>query len=172
MIRNARTQVDAINVSLLLNFVDASNRVLGSAHERLTRLPASTEMNFGGQQAISVQDPVSRLEVIVRAQSDKREVATPLLISDIVIAPRVTEPYVDSVRGQLLNTRNTAMRSGAVGVVIVDAEGKIIGGGAGYASGPLAYGAREAFSVSGDFSAIPFPNAAAAFVSVVPAYDD
>jgi hypothetical protein len=171
VIRNARTQVDAINVSLLVNFVDASNRVLGSAHERISRLPASTTYNFGGQQSIPVQDPVSRLEVVVGATSTERTAATPPLISDLVIAPRLTEPYVDSVRGQLLNTRNAPMRSGTVGIVILDGEGNIIGGGAGYASGPLAFGAREAFSVTGDFSAIPYQKAAAAAVSVVPAYD-
>jgi hypothetical protein len=172
VIRNARRQVDASNVSLLVNFVDASNRVLGSAHERISRLPANTTFNFGGQQAIPVQDPVKRLEVVIGATSTDKTAATPPLISDLVIAERVTEPYVDSVRGQLLNTEGAAMRSGIVGVVILDAEGNIIGGGAGYASGPLAYGAREAFSVSGDFSAIPFPSAATAVVSVVPTYDD
>jgi hypothetical protein len=64
------------------------------------------------------------------------------------------------------------MRSGAVGVIILDAEGGILGGGSGYASGPLAHGAREAFSVSGSFNAIPYAKAAAAVVSVVPSYDD
>lgn len=171
VIHNARSQVDATNVSVLVNFVDDSNRVLGTAHDSILRLPANTTLFFGGQQAIPVQDPVTRLEVIVGAKSDEKEPATPLLISDIVIAPRQSEPYVDSVRGQVLNKRNAPMRSGLVGVVILDAEENIIGGGAGYAHGPLAFGGREAFSVSGDFSAIPFEKAAAALVSVVPSYD-
>ena len=172
VVRNQRTQVDATNVTLLVNFVDASNRVLGSAHDRISRLPANSTIFFGGQASIPVQDQVTRLEVIVGATSEEREPATPLLISDIVIAPRTSEPYIDAVRGQLLNQRATPMRSGLVGVIILDAEENIIGGGAGHASGPLAFGAREAFNVSGDFSAIPMARAAAALVSVVPSYDE
>jgi hypothetical protein len=172
VIRNERTQVDATSVTLLVNFVDATNRVLGSAHDRISRLPASSTIFFGGQAGIPVKDEVARLEVIIGATSEEREPATPLLISDIVITPRSTEPYVDAVRGQLLNQRATPMRSGLVGVIILDAEENIIGGGAGYASGPLALGAREAFNVSGDFSAIPMERAAAALVTVVPSYDD
>jgi hypothetical protein len=172
VIKNARTQSDAVNVTLLVNFVDESNRILGSAHDRISRLPANARITYGGQQAIPTQDQVVRLEVIVGATSDTRELAVPPLISDVIIAPRSSEPYVDSVRGQLLNTRANPMRSGTVGVIILDVEGGIIGGGAGYASGPLAFGAREAFSVSGSFTAIPFAKAAAAVVSVVPNYDD
>jgi hypothetical protein len=172
VIKNARPQADAENVTLLVNFVDATNRILGSAHDRISRLPANTTITYGGQQGIPTQDQVTRLEVIVGATPDRRELAVPPLISDIIIAPRSFEPYVESVRGQLLNTRDRPMRTGTVGVVILNAEGGIIGGGAGYASGPLAYGAREAFSVSGSFSAIPFKDAAAALVSVVPRYDD
>ncbi len=62
------------------------------------------------------------------------------------------------------------MDSGDVGVVIQDASGNIIGGGSGYARGPLSFGAREAFDVNGPFSAIPIANAAQAIVSVIPNY--
>jgi hypothetical protein len=170
VIRNARAQSDATGVTLLVNFVDETNRVLGTAHDRLSRLPASTTFSFGGVQPLPTQDQVTRIEVVIGATSDTREPAIPPLVSDVIIAPRTYEPYVDSVRGQLLNRRPSAMRAGTVGVIILNVEGLIIGGGSGYASGPLSYGAREAFSVSSSFGPIPYEKAAAAVVSVVPSY--
>jgi hypothetical protein len=170
IIRNHRTNLDATNVSVLVNFVDPTNRVLGSAREVILRLPANTTIPYGGQQYIPVKDAVTRLEVIVGATSAQRLPGAPLLVSDMVIAQRTYEPYVDSVRGQVLNPRNKTMLSGLVGVVILDAENNIIGGGGGYSSGPLAYGARQAFSVVGDFSAIPFERAVAAMAAVIPTY--
>jgi hypothetical protein len=169
-VHNERTRSDATNVTLLVNMVDATNRVLGTGYVRIQRLPASKVFFVGGQTSIPTQTPVSRLEVVVNATSDQKLASTPVLISDLIIAPSAREPYVDSVRGQLLNQSRVAMDSGVVGAVIEDANGNIIGGGLGYASGPLSLGAREAFNVHGPFSAIPMANAAQAVVSAIPNY--
>jgi hypothetical protein len=169
-VHNERTGSDAANVTLLVNMVDDTNRVLGTGYVRIQRLPASSVFYVGGQTAIPTQVPVSRLEVVVNAISDQKLAATPVLISDLIIAPSAREPYVDSVRGQLLNQSRVQMDSGVVGVVIQDANGNIVGGGSGYASGPLSLGAREAFNVRGPFSAIPMANAAQAVVSAIPNY--
>jgi len=170
-VHNDRTRVDATNVTLLVNIVDATNRVLGTGFVRLPRLPANSVFYVGGQTAIPTQTPVSRLEVVVNATSDQKLPATPLLISDMIIAPSVLEPaFVGSVRGQLLNQSSVQMDSGIVGTVIEDASGNIIGGGFGLANGPLSLGAREAFNLNGGFSAIPIANAAQAVVSAIPNY--
>jgi hypothetical protein len=167
---NERTRSDAINVSLLVNFVDDQNRVLGTAHIYVTRLPASSTYYVGGQQIISTKTTVSRIEVVINATSAANQLATPPLISDVAITPNSFEPYVGGVNGQLLNHYPLAMTSGSIGVVILDSSGSIIGGGAGLAQGPLSLGAREFFSATGTFSALPIGNAASALVSVVPTY--
>jgi hypothetical protein len=170
-VHNDRTRVDATNVTLLVNIVDATNRVLGTGFVRIPRLPANSVFNVGGQTAIPTQTPVSRLEVVVNATSDQKLSATPLLISDMIIAPSVLEPaFVGSVRGQLLNKSSVQMDSGLVGTVIEGPSGNIIGGGFGLANGPLSFGAREAFNLNGGFSAIPVANAARALVSAIPNY--
>jgi len=169
-VQNERTRSDATNVSLLVNMVDDTNRVLGTGYVRIQRLPASSVFYVGGQTLIPTQTRVSRLEVVVNATSEQKVAATPLLISDLIVAPSTFEPYVDSVRGQLLNRNRVQMDSGVIGAVVEDASGNIIGGGMGYANGPLSYGAREAFSVGGSFNAIPIENAAQAVVSVIPNY--
>jgi hypothetical protein len=170
-VRNERTRSDATNVTLLVNMVDDTNRVLGTGFVRIQRLPASSIFYVGGQTTIPTLTPVSRIEVVVSAASEQKLASTPLLISDLIIAPSPFEPpYVGSVRGQLLNQSRLPMDSGVVGVVIQDVNGNIIGGGSGYAGGPLSLGAREAFDVNGPFSAIPSANAAQALVSVIPNY--
>jgi hypothetical protein len=169
-VHNERARSDATNVTLLVNMVDDANRVLGTGYIRIQRLPASSVFNVGGQTQIPTQMQVSRLEVVVNATSDQKLASTPLLISDLIIAPSIFEPYVDSVRGQVLNQSRVQMDSGVVGAVVEDANGNIIGGGLGYADGPLSFGAREAFNVRSSFSAIPIANAAQAVVSVIPSY--
>ena len=169
-VRNERTLSDATNVTLIVNMVDSTNRVLGTGFLRIARLPASSVFYVGGQTPIPTQTQVSRLEVVVSASSDQKLAATPLLISDLIIAPATFEPFVGSVRGQLLNQHRVPMDSGVVGLVIEDSNGNIIGGGSGYASGPLSFGAREAFDVRGPFGAIPFERATNAIVSVIPNY--
>jgi hypothetical protein len=170
-VHNERLRFDATNVTLLVNMVDSTNRVLGTGFVRIPRLPAGSVFNVGGQTAIPTQTPVSRLEVVVNATSDQKLLATPVLISDMIIAPLPYDPVaVGSVRGQLLNQSPVPMDSGVVGVVIEDANGNIIGGGLGYASGPLSHGAREAFDARGPFNAIPIASAAKAVVSAIPNY--
>jgi hypothetical protein len=169
-VRNERTRSDATNVSLLVNMVDDANRVLGTGYIRIQRLSASSVFYVGGQTQIPTQMQVSQLEVVVNATSEQKLPATPLLISDLIIAPLIFEPYVDSVRGQVLDQSRVQMDSGVVGSVVEDANGNIIGGGLGYADGPLSFGAREAFNVRASFSAIPMANAAQAVVSVIPNY--
>jgi hypothetical protein len=112
------------------------------------------------------------LEVVVSATSEVKVPATQPLISDQIIAPAppILGPYVDSVRGQLLNQTRVPMDTGVIGVVIEDANGNITGGGEGRANGPLSPGAREAFELSSTFSPIPLANASRALVSVIPTY--
>ncbi len=91
-VHNERARFDATNVTLLVNMVDATNRVLGTGFVRMQRLPASSVFYVGGQTTIPTQTPVSRIEVVVSASSDQKVVATPLLISDLIIAPSSFEP--------------------------------------------------------------------------------
>ncbi len=169
-LQNDRSRSDATNVAVLVNFVDSTNRVLGTAHLVVGRLPASSTFSLGGQQPLSTKTIVSRLEIVLEATSAAKQISTPPLVSDLLITPSTFEPYVGSVSGQILNHYAAPMQSGAIGVIVLDAAGNIIGGGSGYAAGPLSLGAREFVSAQGTFSAIPIANAVSAVVSVVPTY--
>jgi hypothetical protein len=165
-LRNERARSDAVMVAVLVNFVDASNRVLGSAQVSVMRIPASSTFYVGGQQMLMTQIPVARVEAIVSAKPEPREGLPEPLISDIGISP-ASDGYVSNVHGQLLNNYPRAVQSAFLGVVVRNAAGDIIGGGSTYASGRLSFGAREFFVAAGTFRAVPFVNAASADVSAV-----
>ena len=171
VLRNERARFDAIYVTVLVNFVDAENRVLGSSRRTLVRVPASFTVYVGGLQSLPTQTPVARLETVVGpAKSAQRVASAPPLISDVVIAPDRAGTYVDSVRGQLLNAYQSPMRSADIGIVLLDSAGNIVGGGFTHALGPISNGARVFFSAAFTFRPIPVGNATSALVSAVPTY--
>jgi hypothetical protein len=175
-LRNERVRFDAGNVNVLVNFVDSTNRVLGSDHRSVSRIPAGSTFYVGNQTSISTATPVARLEIIITAATSvQKQISVPPLISDVTIVPEMNPPpgvgpHVDSIRGQLLNHYRSPLQSADLGIVIVDAGGNILGGGSTGAPGPLSYGAREFFDASGTFSAIPLSKAASVLVSPVPTY--
>ena len=169
-VRNERLHTDATTVSILVNALDATNRVLGTAHVSAQRLPEAETIYLGGQIPLPTQTPVVKLETIfVSAKPAAHVASTPVLVSDAVIQPD-TMGYVGNVHGQLLNKYPRDMQSAVVGVLILDASGKVVGGGMGNALGPVSLGAREAFELIGPFTAIKWSSSLTAVFTTVPTY--
>jgi hypothetical protein len=168
-LHNARARADATNLAVLVNLVDADNRVVASDHLRLTRIPAGGTFYTGDQIHMGLF-PVARVEVVaVEARSEAIQPATPPLISDILITQDRTGG-VATVYGQLLNQSPLSIQGGELGTILVNVDGNIIGGARGIVHGPVSRGARELFSTSGLLSAVPFASATQALVSIVPRY--
>jgi hypothetical protein len=168
-LRNARARVDAVGLAILVNLVDAENRVVATDHLRLVRIPASATVYTGDQVRFGLL-PVARVEVVaVQALSHAPAPATPPLISD-VFAPPDRFGYIDTVYGQALNQFRLPMQGGELGIVLEDAEGNVIGGGRGSVHGPVSLGARELFKTSGSLDAVSVAQTAAVRVSIVPRY--
>jgi hypothetical protein len=168
-VRNARTKLDAVRIALLVNLVDADNRVLATDHLRLGRIPAGTTVYTGDQLRMGLAE-VARIEVVVvEAMSQEMEPATPPLVSDVVISMDSSGPFVGTIFGQLLNQSRLPMQSGEIGFLLQGADGNILGGGRGSARGPVSLGARELFKSSGSFDAVPH-GGTEALVSIVPRY--
>jgi hypothetical protein len=168
-LRNARARVDAVRLAILVNLVDAENRVVATDHLRLSRIPAGTTVYTGDQVRFGLLS-VARVEVVaVQALSQAVAPATPPLISDVFAAPDRLG-YVDAVYGQALNQSRLPMQGGELGVALEDAEGNLIGGGRGSVHGPVSLGARELFKTSGSFDAISMSLASTVLVSIVPRY--
>jgi hypothetical protein len=174
-IHNERIRFDATDVEFLVNFVDANNRVLGTDHVGIDRIPAGTTVYRGAQIGVQYDqsDLVTRLEIVlVKATSSQKVVSTPVLISDIQLVPGGNGNLeIDQVRGQLLNQSKLQLTGADLGIIILDAAGNVIGGGTGSGGGPLSQGAREFFSSCCSYSKIPLANAVSVLISAVPSYD-
>jgi hypothetical protein len=169
-LRNDRSRLDATRLAVLVNLVDADNRVIGTDHLRLQRIPAAATVYVGDQLSHLVNIPIVRVEVVaVEATSEAMQPAAPPLISDILIAPD-RDGFVAAVYAQLLNQANLALQGGELGTVLVDRDGNIIGGGRGSVQGPVSLGARELSKTFGQLNAVPYARAVEALVSVVPRY--
>ncbi len=174
-IHNERVRFDATSVEFLVNFVDANNRVLGTDHVGIGRIPAGTTVYRGAQIGVEYgqNDLVTRLEIVlVKATSAQKVLSTPVLISDIQLVPGGNQNLeIDQVRGQLLNQSKLQLQGADLGIIILDAAGNVLGGGTGSGGGPLSQGAREFFSSCCSYSKIQLANAASVLVSAVPSYD-
>jgi hypothetical protein len=169
-LRNDRARVDATRLAVLVNLVDADNRVIGTDHLRLSRIPAGATVYIGDQLSRLANIPIVKVEVVaVEATSAPIAPATPPLISDILIAPD-RDRFVSTVYAQLLNQSGLELQGGELGTVLVDADGNILGGGRGTVQGPVSLGARELSKTFSQMTAVPYDSAAQALISVVPRY--
>ena len=62
------------------------------------------------------------------------------------------------------------MQSADLGLVVLDVQGNIVGGGQVAVPGPISVGSREFFNASGSFNTIPIGRAASVLVSPVPSF--
>lgn len=163
-IRNELSNRDLANVQVVVNFLDKDNvPVYPSPHPTLTLLPAGSTFYYGGRVPLRTVRQVVRIDVRpIAGTVEPRVMAAPPLISNqtamcgVIACAQQTQkprPYgpnpltMSGVAGQVLLNRSPRMMTSAVmGDVLVDASGKIVGGGYGIAEA-LAFGTFESFLV-------------------------
>jgi hypothetical protein len=171
ILANESKRENADGVTVLVNFVMADNRLIGSASTRIAQIRVSTQHAVGGDVQFPGAAPIERLEVVVQSESRSPGTRLAPAISSVRVLGSPHEPaWVGSVEGELANDDlRTTLRAARLMAVVLDAEGNILGGGSGYAGASLPPGAREFFKISGG-GAIPVGKAHSAFVSVEPTY--
>lgn len=172
ILQNESKTENALGVSVLVNFVMADNRLIGSATTSLMEMRADTSHAVGGDLTFPGGAPIARLEVVVQVASRGPRTRRVPGVGATRVVPDIYEPeWVGSVEGELANDdARTTLQSARLMTVIFDAEGNILGGASGYAPASLPPGAREFFKISGA-RAVPVNRAASAMVSVEPMYE-
>lgn len=174
VLSNPSPEKDALEVSVIINFVDSTNRVVATQAESIPAIGSNTDFYLGGSTTIPDSTPVSTLEIVTRIGS--QDMATKLgpATADVLVQGAVYDPgWVGAVVGQIVNDNPTMLlASASVFTVVFDASGAVIGGGKGYSTtGGLLPGVRAYFSASSGVSSIPVDRAAAAGVSVLARYE-
>lgn len=172
VLHNPSPENDALNVIVLVNFVDATNRVVDTDSERIDAVGAGTEFYLGGSTSIPDASPVSSLEIVVRigGQAPKRKLSP--AVSDVLVQEsRYDKGWVGAVVGQIQNDWNTMLlTSTRITAVVFDAAGAVIGGAQGGTMDGQLPGVRAYFNAPGGVTSIPIDRAASASVSVLGRY--
>ncbi len=173
VLHNPSPENDALGVVVLVNFVDATNRVVDTDTETIATVSAGSEYYLGGSTSIPDASQVSSLEVVVRigGQTPKRKVSP--AISDVLVQQARYDPgWVGAVVGQLENDSTTMLLSSTkISAVVFDSSGSVIGGAQGRTSAGQLPGVRAYFNAGSAVGSIPFDRAASASVSVLGKYE-
>ncbi len=172
VLSNPTADKDALDVTVLVNFVDATNRVVATTSTTVPGVRAEARFYHGGSTTIPDGTPVSKLEIVTRIGSQAvRQLRGPAL-DDIQVLAAMWDPgYVGAIQGQLLNDNTRLLLTNTqISTVVFDGAGNVIGGGTGYASAPMLPGVRSYFQANGGVGAIPIDRAASASVSAVGTY--
>ena len=173
VLANPSPEKDALDVSVLINFVDATNRVVKTETPSAPAVGAGSQYFLGGSTTIPDGTPVSKLEIVTRigAQAPKSVHYAPT--ADVQVLQSLYDlGFVGAVQGQMTNDLPSFVLSNTqVSAVIFDPAGEVIGGGTGYGGGTLLPGVRQYFQASLGVSAIPIDRAATAGVSVFGRYE-
>jgi hypothetical protein len=163
---------DAQNVSVQVNFLDASNHTLQTATNRIGTVRAGSTFNLGGNQSFSTQTPVVKLEIIVQTDSWVKKAAVEPAVQNVHIVPSSFEPdWVGEVDGDLINSDPTnTLTNAQIYIVLFDSAGNVVGGGTGFIFATLPPGTRSYMSSATGFQAVPMLKATTAALSIVATY--
>jgi hypothetical protein len=174
VLRNTSPNQDALDVYTLVNFVGPDNRLVGSATNNLSGIPAGKDFALGDNLSFfGGVPPISRLEVVVQIKKRQAHALKLPTVTNIRIYPDLFRPqYVGEVDGEVSNDDPRLILSNAsLSTVVFDANGNVLGGGGGYAFASLPPSAREFFKINRGLDAIPMGKAASAMVSAIGTYN-
>jgi len=173
LIRNPALKKDARDVSVTVSFASADGTMIGHKTTTVARIGAGETFALGGSTELPSQVAAKKLTASLRVGSyaTATNKPRPRVGSATIVASNADPGWVGEVDGEIVNdaSQQTLYRA-AISVVVLDTGGRIVGGGTGALSRPLASGARGPFAAKLGFAAIPIGDAARPVVSVVPAY--
>lgn len=170
VLRNESPSKDALNVSVLVNFVTADNVLIGSQTTRVSAIPAGGTHMLGNSLAFVGSAPIARLEPVITVAASQPKALHIPPVADVRVLPAPFDPgWTGSVEGQLLNDHDSKVLGGTVlSAVVFDHDGNVVGGGSGSSGIPLPPGERVFWKIQSGINAIPVDKAASAQISMEP----
>lgn len=173
LIRNPSLTKDAHAVSVTISFVSGDGNVIGRKTATVARIEAGETFALGGSTMFSTQVAAKKLTATLRVGSYTKAATRPRpRVADAKIVGSDADPgWVGEVDGEIVNDSSPRTLSRAtISVVVLDANGRIVGGGTGLATTPVLSGGRGTFAAKLGFAAIAIADAARPVVSIVPTY--
>jgi len=173
LLKNTSQTQDTTNVYLLINFATAGGELIGTVTKTVELIPAGGTVAIGDAIQMRTQAAVSNLEVTIKVNSF--EPAKPRILPhfvNVAILPSQNDSgWVGEVDGEIVNdTSPQTLTLAKLSIVLLDATGKIVGGGTAMTFSPLPSGSRMVFLAQTGFTAVPISTAVTAMISVEPTY--
>ena len=132
VLANPSPENDALEVEVIVNFVDSTNRVVATDTARIGGVGAGSEFYLGGSASIPDSTPVSKLDRDADRQPSAQAPARAATSDVLVQASRYEPDWVGAVVGQVQNDHPTMLLSRtSISAVVYDSAGNVIGGGTG-----------------------------------------
>jgi hypothetical protein len=173
LLKNTSTTQDATNVYLLINFATAGGQLIGSLTKSLALIPAGGTIALGDAMQMRTQAAVANLEVTIRvvAHEPAKPRILPHFVNVAILQGTSDTGYVGEVDGEIVNdTSPQTLTMAKLSIVLLDANGRIVGGGTGMSFSPLPTGSRMVFLAQTGFTAVPISQAVSYVISVEPTY--
>jgi hypothetical protein len=172
ILRNSSPNADALNVNVLVNFVLANSKLLGSQSTNISVLRAGSTYALGTSMTFPGAAPIARLEVVVQVGDKQSATRREPTIANVVIEPDQSKPqFLGDVAGEVINTdARMTLQNAQLSAVVFDKDGNVVGGGNGGLYFTLPSGTRAVFKLTSGFAAVPTVKAASVVVSVVPTW--
>jgi hypothetical protein len=172
VLQNEAPDRAAVNVTVLVNFVDAQNRLFGSATSRVAFVAAGSKFALGDFLSFPAMAPIAKLEVVIQVGGWTRQAAAPVSVANL----RVFEAENDagwggSLEGELINDHPLLiLQRASLSAVVFDIEGNVIGGAHGSVSASLPPGGRVFFKLTSGLRQVPYDRAHSVLVSIEARY--
>lgn len=172
VLENPNVTYDAVGVGLLINFLNAEGRVLGSKTHAVAGVAAGLEYGAGGYMSLGTQEAVTRLEIVVTtSKRSPKALHFPATMALRFEQAPFDPGWVGAVAGELVNGHGRlTLNRATVSVVVRDAEGAILGGSSTLVFTPLLPGTRILWKAAIGLSSIPIERAATSHVSLEPSW--
>jgi hypothetical protein len=173
LLKNTSTSEDATQVYVLINFATESGALIGTVTRTIETIGADELYALGDSAQLRTQAPVTKLEVTIRVMSHVHAKPRPMPhFANVRILAGENDPdYVAEVDGEVVNdTSPLTLTMAKLSVVLLDASGKIVGGGTGLVYSPLPSGSRMVFLAQTGFTGIPSSAAVVPIITVEPTY--
>ena len=172
VLQNEATDRAAVDVSVLVNFVDDQNRLFGSATTKVPYVAAGSRFAMGDSLSFPAMAPVAKLEVVIQVGGWTRQAPAPVGVANLRIFEAENDAgWGGSIEGELINDHPLLILDRArLSAVIFDVDGNVIGGAQGSSSASLPPGGRVFFKMTSGLRQVPFHLAHSALISIEARY--
>jgi hypothetical protein len=172
-LHNTSATQDALNVYVLINFVTADGQLDASVTKNVNVVYANSVWALGDHFTLRNTAQIVKLEITVKVMDHRptQAYALPHFTNVQILPGQFDQSYVGEVDGEIVNDSSPhTLNSANLSIVLLDANGNIVGGGTGMIFSPLPSGSRMVFLAQSGFSAVPAGVATQAIISVEPTY--